>query len=116
MTVLRLPPRRTIVRRGTIASPPKELSELSGILAYVNKDDSNKEDLNVRISELEFTNRKTLAVPTKDGTREYSFNEWSFDQLASMLKIPSKYLNTCPVFGKGSMKDQIEARDRKSVV
>ena len=92
------------------SKPPIEMEQFSGIMAFINQDDKSKEDIGVLGSNIEFTNRKTLALPTKSGTQEFSFNEWSFAQFAEMLKIPSKYLASCPVNGKGSQRDQIEAR------
>lgn len=94
---------------------PGQLSELSAVMALVNADDKNKNDILVRGSQMEFTNRKTLALPTKDGTKEFSFTPYSFDQFAGMLKIPAKYLETCPVTGKGGMKDQVESRMEKKL-
>jgi hypothetical protein len=77
-------------------------------MAFVNADDRNKEDYELLGSEIEFTNRKTLAFKTKNGTEEWGFNNHSFNQLAQSLKIPARYLANCAITGKGSMKDQIE--------
>jgi hypothetical protein len=93
-----------------ISKPGAHLSEFSGLMSFVNKDDANKLDLELRGDQMEFTERKTLAVPTVKGTQEFTFSDFAFDQFASMLKIPAKYLKTCPITGRGSMKDQIDTR------
>jgi hypothetical protein len=92
------------------ASPNLAGSDLKGIWAFVNADDKNKSEKLVEASKLEFTNRKTLAIPTAEGTKEYSFTPYSFDQFSGMLKIPTKYLESCPVGGPGGMKAQIDLR------
>lgn len=86
------------------------LDQFSGIWAFVNKDDENKQDLNLKGSQIEFTARKTLALPTPKGTFEYAFTPHSFEQFAKTLNIPAKYLGSCPITGRGSMQDQISAR------
>jgi len=90
-----------------------KVTDLSSLMAFVNIDDKNKADFLVPGDRLEFTDRKTIAVPSSEGTVEYSFTPYSFDQFAGLLDIPPKYLGSCPVSGKGSMKDQVEARMEK---
>lgn len=103
----RLPARRGAANKGITS-----FQDLDALMQFVNQDDSNKVDLQLTGAQMEFTDRKTLALPMPGGrgTQEFAFNAWSFDQLASMLKIPTKYLESCPIVGKGGMKDQIEAR------
>lgn len=93
------------------AATVRKYTSLEAVRAFINADDANKEDLFVPCSAVEFTERKTLAVNHgRAGTKEYAFNPHSFNQLASLLKIPTKYLESCPVTGKGGQKDQIENR------
>ena len=79
-------------------------------MTFINQDDQNKEDYHLKGSQIDFTDRKTLAVPTRNRTEEFAFSPYAFDQMMDMIKIPSKYISTCPVTGKGGMKDQIEYR------
>jgi hypothetical protein len=81
-----------------------------GLQAFINQDDRNKEDYAVIGEQIEFTARKTLAIPTKKGTEEFAFSPWSFEQFSDSLKIPPRFLADCPITGKGSMKDNIEMR------
>jgi len=104
MTGIVLPP------RGVPVGKPVTLKQLEGIWAFVNADDANKRDVVLTANQLEFTDRKTLALPSSTGTKEYGFSDHGFDGLATLLDIPSKYLSKCPVTGRGGMKDQIEMR------
>lgn len=108
----RLPVRRSGIVVGG-SKPHQAMANLDGLMSFINKDDSNKSDMLVKVSAIEFTERKTLAIPTAEGTKEYTFNQWSFDQLAKLCKIPGGYLTECPVTGRGGMKDQIEMRMEK---
>lgn len=93
-----------------LVRPVKHMDSLESLMQFVNADDKNKEDYTVKGSEFEFTDRKTLAVKTKNGLEEFAFNPHSFAQLSDMLKVPAKFLEGCKVTGKGSMKDIIESR------
>lgn len=93
-----------------LVAPSKDMSSFQSLMTFINADDRNKEDYTVKGSEFQFTDRKTLAIKTKNGSEEFAFTPWSFDQLSTMLKIPTKYLEGCKTTGKGSMQDQIEAR------
>ena len=98
------------LRRPVLKKAAPSMSDLAGLMAFVNADDKNKLDVICKGSEVTFTDRKTLALKTKDGTEEFAFTAHSFDQMAGMLKIPTKYLEACKVTGKGGMQDQIEAK------
>jgi hypothetical protein len=104
MATFRLP----TSRKPSPVSP--NLSSFEGLQAFLNQDDQNKEDYLISGAQIEFTNRKTLAIPTKKGTEEFAFSPWSFDQFSDSLKIPPRFLADCPITGKGSMKDLIEMR------
>lgn len=89
----------------------KAFKQLDALMTFINVDDANKEDYPVKGSKLQFTDRKTIAIPTKGGgSEEFSLNEHSFGQLAAFAKIPAKYLASCKVTGKGGMQDQLESR------
>ncbi len=96
-------------------TPPPAMSQLSGIMAWVNEDDRNKKDFEVKGGQIEFTPRKTLAIPTGSGTKEFSFTDYSFEQYAKMLKIPATYLESVPILGQGGMKAQVDMRMESKV-
>jgi hypothetical protein len=85
--------------------------KFAGLRRFINADDANKADYVVRGKQIEFTERRTLAFPTEGGaTQEFSLSDHSFKQICNEVRIPSKYLTTCPVSGRGSQKDQLEVR------
>lgn len=103
MNARRLPPGLRAARR-------LDTSSLEGLLSVINVDDRNKADYSVNLSDLEVTNRRTLAVPTSEGTLEYGFSPDSFAGFADLLGVPSKFLSEQPIIGPGSQKDIIMQR------
>ena len=93
-----------------LVRPAAHMDSLESLMRFINADDGNKEDYVVKGAEMQFTDRKTLAIKTKNGSEEFAFNPWSFGQLAGMCTIPTKYLENCKVTGRGSMQDQILSR------
>lgn len=88
-----------------------DTSSLGGLAALINADDRNKRDYSLDYSQLEFTDRRTLAVPTPNGTQEYGFSPDSFERFATgLLGIPSKFLNEQPLTGAGSQQDIVNQR------
>lgn len=99
-------PRRSLPFKKTVSLH----SSLEGLQRLINADDKNKKDYSVQRSRLEFTDRRTLAVPTSDGTREYGFSPDSFDRFANLLGVPTKFLSEQPVTGIGSQQDIVNQR------
>jgi hypothetical protein len=83
---------------------------LKSIWGFINADDANKNDYSVNGSQIEFTARRTLAVPTGEGTKEYSFTHVSLERFCSLLDIPAKFFESCPVTGRGSQQDLVNQR------
>lgn len=107
--IVRVPMRRRLLRPAGFV--PKTISDLNGLWKFINDDDTTKSDFLVKGEQIEFTSRKTIAIPVGGGrTEEFAFSTWSFRQFARTLKIPNNYLSSCPIVGRGGMKDQIEMR------
>lgn len=105
-----LPVRRSPPSIGRPNTSPKRLDDLAALATFINIDDRNKADFTVSGSKIEFTNRRTLALPSKDGTVEYGFSPPAFEAFCGLLDIPAKYLSSCPIVGRGSQQDQINER------